>query len=205
MDKLKDASDKAGKQVAKGYHDHQDKVDETKDARGGKVGTISLEYMGGYGDKRKAKGTLTFYQKQTEFSSIMSGKFIIQNSQVRDIVIEGKAEVNRRVTVTRLLTVGIFAFALKKKNAEKEAYLTIELADGQEIIFFIENKAPMELKAKLAKVISQVKQAGVASAQMEQSTQSGSVADELTKLAALKEQGIITQADFDKAKAELLH
>lgn len=63
----------------------------------------------------------------------------------------------------------------------------------------------MELKTKLAKVISFVKQAGVSSnkAQITQSQQV-SVADELAKLAKLKEQGVISQDEFDKKKAELL-
>lgn len=63
----------------------------------------------------------------------------------------------------------------------------------------------MELKTKLAKVISLVKQAGVSSsnAQPAQSQQM-SVADELAKLAKLKEQGVITQDEFDKKKTDLL-
>ena len=204
LDKMKEAGDKAGKQVAKSYQEHQEKVAEVKDARGGRIGALSVEYMGGYGDKRKAKGVLTFYQKQTEFSAALSTKFILQNSQVRDMIVEGKSEVNRRVTVTRLLAVGIFAFALKKKNTDKEAYITVELADGQEVIFFVDGKAPMELRAKLAKVISQVKQAGV-EGQVKVSPQShGSIADELAKLANLKQQGVLTQEEFDKQKAQLL-
>lgn len=203
LDKMKEAGDKASKQVAKSYQEHQEKVAEVKDARGNRIGALSADYMGGYGDYRKAKGSVTFYQKQTEFSSLMT-KFTIQNSSVRDVVVEGKSEVNRRVTVTRLLAVGIFAFALKKKNTDKEAYITIELTDGQEVIFFVDNKAPMELKAKLAKVISQVKQAGVAGQVQANAQPQGSVADELTKLATLKEQGILTQDEFDAKKKQLL-
>lgn len=203
LDKMKEAGDKASKQVAKSYQEHQEKVAEIKDARGGRIGALSVEYMGGYGDYRKAKGSLTFYQKQAEFSSLMT-KFQIQNSNVRDVVVEGKSEVNRRVTVTRLLAVGIFAFTLKKKSTDKEAYITIELADGQEVIFFVDNKAPMDLKAKLAKVISQVKQAGVAGQAQASAQPQGSVADELTKLASLKEQGILTQEEFDAKKKQLL-
>ncbi len=203
LDKMREAGDKASKQVAKSYQEHQEKVAETKDARGGRIRALSVEYMGGFGDYRKAKGSLTFYQKRTEFSSLMT-KFTLENSNVRDVVVEGKSEVNRRVTVTRLLAVGIFAFALKKKSTDKEAYITIELADGQEVIFFVDNKAPMELKAKLAKVISQVKQAGVAGQTQATTQPQGSVADELTKLASLKEQGILTQTEFDAKKKQLL-
>lgn len=205
FDKMKEASDKAGKSVANSYKEHQEKVAETKELRGNRLEALTLQYMGGYDDKKKAQGILTFYEKQTEFSSPLSTKFVIPNGRIANVAIEGKDEVNRRVTVPRLLAVGIFAFALKKKNKDKEAYLTIELSDGQEVIFFVDKKSPMELRTKLAKVISSVKQAGVA-AQTQASKQAsqGSVADELTKLANLKEQGILTQEEFDKKKAELL-
>lgn len=205
LDKMKDASNKAGKSIQKSYQEHQDKVAELKDARGARLGALQVEYMGGYSDKRKAKGVLSFFEKQTEFSAPLSTKFTIPNNQIKDVVIEGKDEVNRRVTVTRLLAVGIFAFALKKKNKDQEAYITLELTDGQEVILFVDNKAPMALRAKLAKVISAVKQANVASqSQTAQSTTQNSVADELSKLAALKEKGILTEEEFAAKKKQLL-
>ncbi len=204
VDRMKQAGDKASKQVAKNYQQHQAKVAELKDARGAKIGSIATQFMGGYADRHKATGTLTFYEKRTEFNSVLSTKFVILNSQVKDIAIEGKDEVNRRVTVTRLLAVGIFAFALKKKNTDKEAYLTIELSDGQEIIFFIDKKSPMELKAKLAKVISRVKRAGVAAQASAAQPDQGRSTDELIKLADLKEKGILTQEEFNAKKKQLL-
>lgn len=205
LDKMKDASDKAGKSIQKSYQDHQEKVAELKDSRGSRLEALQVEYMGGYSDKRKAKGVLTFFEKQTEFSSPLSTKFTILNSQIKDVVIEGKDEVNRRVTVTRLLAVGIFAFALKKKNKDQEAYITLELSDGQEVILFVDDKAPMALRAKLAKVISAVKQANISSqSQTAQSVANSSVADELAKLASLKEQGILTQEEFNSEKAKIL-
>lgn len=205
LDKMKDAGDKAGKSMQKSYQEHQEKVAELKDTRGSRLGAIQVEYMGGYGDKRKAKGVLTFFEKQTEFSAPLSTKFTILNSQIKDVVIEGKDEVNRRVTVTRLLAVGIFAFALKKKNKDQEAYVTLELTDGQEVILFVDNKAPMALRAKLAKVISTVKRANVSSqSQTTQPATQSSVADELAKLASLKEQGILTEEEFVAKKKQLL-
>ena len=207
FDKVKGAGDKASKSMAKSYQEHQEKVAKVKDARGDKIEVLSLDYMGGYGDMKKVKGKLTFYQKQTEFSSPLSTKFTIPNTTIADVAIEGKNEVHRRITVTRLLAVGIFAFLIKKKNKDKEAYITLVLSDGQEVIFFVDDKSPMELKTKLARVILLVKQASTASqAQATQQATQGSVsiADELTKLASLKEQGIMTQAEFDDAKARIL-
>jgi hypothetical protein len=189
------------------YQDHQEKVAEVKDARGDKLATLPVQYMGGYNDQKKATGSLTFYQKQTEFKAPLLNKklwFTISNTDVTDVAVEGKDEVNRRVTVTRLLAVGIFAFALKKKSQDKDSFITIVLADGQEAVFHIKDKSPMELKASLAKAISQVKQQGHTAAVPPASSAQGSVADELTKLAKLKEQGVITQDEFDKKKTQLL-
>lgn len=188
------------------YQDHQQKVAEVKDARGDKLASLPVEYMGGYGEQKKATGTLTFYQKQTEFKNPMLKKklwFTIPSTDISDVVVEGKDEVNRRVTVTRLLAVGIFAFALKKKAEDKESFITVVLSNGQEAIFHVKDKSPMELKATLAKATSQVKQGAVV-AKTVNSTPQGSVADELAKLAKLKEQGILTQDEFDKKKTELL-
>jgi hypothetical protein len=205
FDKVKDASGKAGKAIQKSYQEQQQKTAELKSKRGARLGAVQAEYMGGYGDNRKAKGIITFYENQSEFSAVMSTKFAIPNAQIKNIAIEGKDEVNRRVTVTRLLAIGIFAFALKKKNKDQEAYITLELTDGQEVILFVENKAPMALRAKLARVISTVKQSSATddTQKVSQSTQS-SVADELAKLSRLKEQGVLTQAEFDSEKTKLL-
>ena len=130
IDKMKEAGDKANKSFSKAQDDARKKALDQKNQRGNKLDSISLEYMGGYGDYKKAPGILTFYEKQLEFKSPLSTKFIILNGSISDVAIEGKDEANRRVTVTRLLLVGIFAFALKKKNKDKEAYLTLELIDG---------------------------------------------------------------------------
>lgn len=206
FDKVKDAGDKAGKSIQKSYQEQQLKSAELKDTRGTRLGALPVEYMGGYGDSRKAKGVLSFYQNQTEFSAVMSTKFTISNNQIKDILVEGKDEVNRRVTVTRLLAVGIFAFALKKKNKDQESYITLELIDGQEVILFVDNKALMALRAKLAKVISAVKQTSASTqSHSPQTPSTGNVADELVKLASLKEQGILTQAEFDTEKSKILN
>ena len=125
FDKVKDASDKAGKSIQKSYQEQQQKAAERKDIRGAKLDALAVEYMGGYGDGRKANGIITFYQNQTEFSAVMSTKFTIPNSQIKDILVEGKDEVNRRVTVTRLIAVGIFAFALKKKTKNRISRLNL--------------------------------------------------------------------------------
>lgn len=209
FDKLKETADKASKTVANKYQDHKEKVDELNETRGPRLGATAVEYVGGYENYTKTNGALVFYQNQTELTSVLQTVFVINNNGISDIVIEGKDEVNRRVTVTRLLTVGIFAFALKKKSKDKEAFLTIVLNDGQEAIFHIRNKSPMELRSQLAKAISQVKVLGKTSpshptSNLKNNVSNDNVADELLKLSKLKDQGILTQEEFDTKKRQML-
>lgn len=55
----------------------------------------------------------------------------IKFSSVKNIVIEDQSTIEKRVTVARLLLVGIFAFALRKKKKNELAYIIIEWNDGR--------------------------------------------------------------------------
>jgi hypothetical protein len=201
FDKMKDASEKAGKSLKSEYIKQQDKRAETADARGKKYSVLSAVYLGGYNDFKKSSGTLKLFEKRIEFGSPMmsSRSFSISREDIAELAVEGKDEVNRRVTVTRLLAIGIFAFAMKKKKEDKESYITVVLNDGQEVVFQINDKSPLELKSKLASATSIYK-----SNSKPVLASSSSNADELIKLVELKEKGIITQAEFDNQKKKIL-
>ena len=91
---------------------------------------------------------------------------------------------------------------LSKNQSVKDTYLAIELTSGEKAPFHIKDKAPLELKARLSNVLMQVVQGKpqITNVDMGQA----STADELAKLAKLKQQGILTQEEFDKKKAQLL-
>lgn len=55
----------------------------------------------------------------------------IEGRLVKNIAAEDQSTFERRVTLTRLALVGIFAFALKKRKKDELAYLTIEWGDGR--------------------------------------------------------------------------
>lgn len=54
----------------------------------------------------------------------------IEKSAIRSVVVEDKTTVERRVTLTRALLLGIFALAWQKKKTHECAYLVIEWVDG---------------------------------------------------------------------------
>lgn len=121
---------------------------------------INAEYMGGYDGHKKALGNLSFLEQKIEFKVALNNhaSFNIPISDVINIEIEGKDQVSRRVTVTRLIAIGIFAFALQKKREDKDGYITLELSGGQEVIFHIKNKSPTELRVTMSNVILSIKQ-----------------------------------------------
>lgn len=184
------------------YKKQQDKIAVRNETRGQRLAFVACKYLGGYEAQSKSDGILTFYENQMEYKSIFGGSFTLDKSLVSEISVEGKNEVSSRVTVTRLLTIGIFAFAAKKKTTDKEAYITIVLTDGREIVMQVSNTAPMQLKPKLSNVYATYNK-GKSQTQPAVQVQS-SGADELEKLAALKEKGIITQAEFNAKKKQLL-
>lgn len=214
LNSIKEAGDKASKSISKGLSESKVRRDEVnqrlavqKETNNNVLGellvNVPITYMGGYNNFAKSNGKLSFYKKCTLFAG-GSANFTITNDSITRIAVEGKDEANRRVTVTRLFALGIFAFALKKKSKDQESYVTLELSDGQEVVFFKDNMPPMQLKVKLSNAISQVKQASVSS---QANTASGAltgVADELGKLALLRDQGVITADEFDAKKRKLL-
>jgi hypothetical protein len=182
--------------------EQQEKMAETKDARGNKLASLTIEYMGGYGDKKKATGSLTFYQKQIEFKVPLreNVSFTILNTDIADITFDGKDDVIQQRTIAR----NVLLFGKSKQQEIKDAYMVIVLSSGQEVLFHVKETSPMQLKAKLAGAVSNAKQGQPVASPAANQTQ-GSVADELTKLAGLKEQGVITQAEFDAKKKQILN
>lgn len=63
---------------------------------------------------------------------------IIDLSTVEDVMHEDASTIEKRITATRLLTVGVFAFAAKKTEKTELHYVTVKWRDGkfvQETIF----------------------------------------------------------------------
>jgi hypothetical protein len=182
------------------YKKQQDKIAVRNETRGQRLAFVACKYLGGYETPSKSDGILTFYENQLEYKSIFGGSFTLDKSLVSEVSVEGKNEVGSRVTVTRLLTIGIFAFAAKKKTTDKEAFITIVLTDGREIVMQVSNTAPMQLKPKLSNVYAAYNK----NKSQTSSTTQVSDADELEKLAILKEKGIITDAEFKAKKKQIL-
>lgn len=185
--------------IKDGYQKQQGKIQEARDKAPVK---LKAEYYGGYNKYKKADGTLYIYPDKVQFTTIglKSFTFSIEKQNLTEVAVEGKDEAGRRITVTRLLATGILAFGWRKKTSQQDTFITAVTTDGQEAVFHVEDKSHMELKPVITQKIALPKTSNAPT----QSHLTGSVADELTKLASLKQQGTITQAEFEKKKAQLL-
>lgn len=208
FDDLKASTKKAGQAAKEKYTEERQKSAALKQIRGKNLATLRCQYAGGYGDVKPGAGLITFYENRVVFKAGLGKSLIeIDTSSIKDVAIEGRHEVNRRVTVTRLLAVGIFAFALKKKQEEKEAFLTIVLKDGQEVVLQIQGKTPLQLKKTLASTLSKIKLAAsnvYISESKTLNTVEGIDDVALLKLADLKDKGILTEEEFAAKKKQIL-
>jgi len=115
---------------------------------------------------------------------------------LKGLELDGPDNVNSRITATRLLTLGVFALAAKKKTGESYAFFT--LGDGSPVVIEFPKTSHAQLKAIFAPYISKI----ASEALEEKSAQSPT--EQLKELAALLEQGLINQQDYDAAKKQIL-
>lgn len=112
--------------------------------------------------------------------------------------IEGPEQLQKRVTKTRFLAIGIFAFLVKKKSGE--SFLYAETKTGETLIYKFEKKTEHEVKALFAPYRNQLPK---------ESPTSGSnqidISDQIEKLAELHAQGALTTEEFTAMKAKLIN
>jgi hypothetical protein len=161
-------------------------------------------YLGGWTEHPKAHGN------EKTANSLLVGPtglryraittlFAIPWEQVTGIEVEGPEQASKRITATRLLTIGVFALAAQKKT--KAAVITVTTTDGGEAVFQTHDWLALDLRAKLTPVLSHFRNQQTAEQSAPPPT---SAADEIRKLADLRDQGILTEAEFQSKKTELL-
>lgn len=190
------------------YDNNREKAAQLKGERGDKLAWIMIEYIGGLGDDKKQGGlpkfskivNLFFYKNRIEF-----GKSVIPSEMVKALRIEGKDELHSRVTLTRMVLTGPFAFAMKKNSRDREVFVTIELTDGRQVVFHDDKKDPSQMRIKLADAMSYYSSKSASQAQ--ESTSALSADDptaQIERFNKLRESGAITDEEYAQKKKQLL-
>ena len=99
---------------------------------------ITGRYVAGHPDINDAIPKTIIFPKDRKLEIMLDEqlklpikKAEIEFNFIKNVLAEDATTVEKRITVGRLLTVGIFAFALKKKQKNELAYSTIEWNDGR--------------------------------------------------------------------------
>lgn len=164
-----------------------------------KYGTfINTEYQGGHPllpDIQKIRVDVT------------NKKIVLQNnieiyfSDINSINYDTLEQLEKRVTVTRLLTIGIFALAFKKKKKNIQKYLTVEFTDDTNITQIVAFGG-VDANYLYSSMYDAYHQYKKNNKKLENVT---SDYDELKKLKELLELNIITQEEFDFKKKQILN
>lgn len=112
---------------------------------------LPMKYLGGHPDREKPTTATVTIDDDGVRARIVRPFLEIPWAEITGLAVEGPDEVEKRVTATRLLATGIFAFALKKKS--KHAYLTVTTETG-DVIFETEKMTPQELRARLSPALA---------------------------------------------------
>lgn len=117
--------------------------------------SIFAQYLGGHPEiNRSGRSCIRIIDKSIVICDGTPGMGkkrwgAIDGDSVTNIIIEDKSTIEHRVTMGRLLTVGVFAFAWKKKKKNNDAFLIIEWKIGDrfsnETIFEFEGKNAMQM------------------------------------------------------------
>lgn len=105
-------------------------------------GTAKANYIGGYylmeEPKKDVKITIV---KNTLIFKYEDG-ILIDIDDIKEVSLNSKEQIRHRVTVTRLVTAGVLALAIPKREAEVLQYLVIKFMDNgreQEIVLAGQN------------------------------------------------------------------
>jgi hypothetical protein len=129
----------------------------------GRRGQFTIEkcdYLGGYSEKPKPRKLSNAFMRLSQdgiFHRAGIHTFTIPWEQVASIEIEGPDQAGQRVTLTRVLAIGIFALGAQKK--QKSAVIVVGLRDGSEAYFQTREYMAFDLQARLGPIINRLHRA----------------------------------------------
>jgi hypothetical protein len=92
--------------------------------------TYAMKYVGGFAEWNSNFDFAVKVNPDKTFKFYTIGKtYLESNISDIDIILEDEKQLSERVTATRLLLIGIFAFAFKKKQNINNKYITFKIKE----------------------------------------------------------------------------
>lgn len=170
------------------------------------------EYGGGHPElDRNCSGTITVNRLGVFFSSLY-GQFFIPVENITKAEYKNEEQISKDVTLTRLLAFGIFAFGLKKKRKDETFYYVLSYKEkgiDNTIVFKVSKVLGMNMAGSLASGTIKARQEYInehpeALEPQGNVSNTADIPEQIRKLSELKDQGILTEQEFEYKKKELL-
>lgn len=170
------------------------------------------EYGGGHPELgQNCTGTITVNKLGVFFSSSY-GQFFIPVENITKAEYKNEEQISKDVTLTRLLAFGIFAFGLKKKRKDETFYYVLSYKQSgidNTIAFKVSKVLGLNMAGTLTSGTIKARQEYLVDHPEVLETQSdvsdtAGIPEQIKKLSELKDQGILTEKEFEDKKKELL-
>jgi len=165
----------------------------------------AVTYLGGFPEDLRIPPTKSNLAINEDGLHLQSHVFVW--SQVSGVTIDGGEIAKNKIGA--VLAFGVLGGPAAKGTADR-AFLSLRRHDGATGYFQFENISPQALRAKVAPVLFQMgipfldDPLGGGSDKTDQPVSPLSIADELAKLAQLRDAGVLTEEEFAEQKAKLL-
>jgi hypothetical protein len=176
---------------------------DTKQQKG--VSLPHAEYLGGVAQLgRKRIGNLWVTPTEVGIGTLKPKAAVIPVADIASVAVGGEQVAKRRVGAE--LAFGVLG-GLGARGGKDRADVAVYLRSGDVAYYRVDKKSAAEVRAKIGPVL---RAAGVALSDSETAgpapapAAAGNVADELAKLAGLRDAGVLTAGEFDAQKAKLL-
>ncbi len=122
----------------------------------------------------------------------------LRRDEIKSALIEGPDQIEKRVTLTRLVLVGILAFGIKKEV--RRSYLVVECVDGRTAVFESHELTPLELRSRVSKWLQLINDGATPPSGETQR----SPAERLRDLAGLHADGLVSDEEYAAKRMEIL-
>lgn len=189
-----------GKDIKGMFSDVKDKVKEVRAKA--PLSSFKLDYMGGHPDITKQKSCdMDIFSDRIEMK-VGRVNTMVMMENIQSINFETPQQMEKRVTATRLLAFGVFAFAFKKKVKQK--FLTIDFTyNGLPNTMMFEGKKAQEVHSVLTNVYSSFMKNNPV-LENNQASDSDNKLNKIKELKELLDMGAITEEEFEAKKKDLL-
>lgn len=125
----------------------------------------------------------------------------IRWSSIEHLAVEGVEQYRNRPSVAAVVAFGVLGLAARRK--ETESYLVIDTTDGTWAIE-VSDVLPTKLRADLSPVLRALPEGTEHREQPSPASDEEDVIDTIRRLGELRDEGLLTDGEFNEKKAELL-